>query len=151
MKNTKPKIFDMLNDLIDINDKTKIGYETAAQNVLDLNIRDFFLHISFEREDYSRELWHLLKNLDNELIDSLSYSICPQYSWGNFINSPLYQNLQPLLYSCAMEDNIAINLYTKTLSEDFLNKNIRSVISSQLNGIYNCLKFLFNPANFHLA
>ena len=142
MNNAGEKIIATLNHLTSIAEDGKNGYEKAAQNADDVNMKDLFLRFGHQRTAYSQELRALIKNMGGIAGSYNGIAGSIHRGWIDIKSAVLPENTSAIIYSCAVGEAAAIRAYTEALNSEYITGNIRSVISGQLSGIHAALKII---------
>ncbi|MEP7319262.1 MAG: PA2169 family four-helix-bundle protein [Panacibacter sp.] len=144
MNNANEKIIETLNHLAGLAEDGKNGYEKAAQNTDDVNLKDLFLRLSHERTTYLQELQGLLQNLGSTTWSYHGIPASIHRRWIDIKAAVLPASINAMIYSCATGDSVALKVYQYALNKEHITGNIRSTISGQHSGIRASLDMLRN-------
>ncbi|MDZ4758944.1 MAG: PA2169 family four-helix-bundle protein [Bacteroidota bacterium] len=139
MENPNQKIIDKLNHFIAIAEDGKIGYENAAKDVKDNQMKAIFEKYSKQRSGYIEELQKQVHHLGSAAEDSggpvgLLHRVLMD------IKSVLTSgDKNAIINACITGEEAAVKHYTDTLEETLFPDNIRAMIQKQLSGIHQAL------------
>lgn len=143
MENTDQPIINKLHHLIDIAEDGKYGYENAAKDITDDQLRAIFTNYSAERKEYVRILQEQVKNLGGETNTDKGGPLGSIHrAWMDFKTLVTGGDRDPILKACITGEEAAIRGYKTAIDEDYITGATMQIVASQCVGIENALAVL---------
>ena len=140
MENNKEYTIDKLNHLIAIAEDGKEGYENAAKNINDKNIKSSFMLLSQDRAQYATQLRRQVYQLTGEaetkgggpagLLHRVWMDVKSVFTSGDE---------EAIMNACITGEEAAVAAYKELLSDDKIAASHKVVIVEQLHGIEQAL------------
>jgi uncharacterized protein (TIGR02284 family) len=127
----------VLNDLVIINNERIKGYETAAKETDDIELKDLFNSMATESQKYKSELINTIIGLDGEPKEGTSASSKIYQVWMDLKSALTKGNKKVILSSCEFGEDAALQAYKEALESDDLSSTSRSIITNQKNSLQN--------------
>jgi uncharacterized protein (TIGR02284 family) len=118
MTESNTDFYSLLNSLIQTSKDGQEGFLTAAQNVGDFDLKEFFNEVSLQRAKFAGELQteaHLLGNTNPEYASSVSGTL--HRGWMNIQAVVTGRDRHSILSSCEEGEDAAIRAYKTALAE----------------------------------
>ncbi len=136
MENNNKKLVDKLNHLISIANDGKYGYKTAAEEVDDVTLKQLFTQYSAERETYAEELKRRVASLGNSSDEEGGGPLGALHrTWIDLKSTLTSGDREAILKACVTGEEAAVKAYRKAIDEDYIDSNIRQVLTTQLSGV----------------
>ena len=135
MENNNKKLIDKLNHLISIANDGKFGYETAAEDVKDVTLKQLFMQYSAEREAYAEELKSRVASLGGSPDEGGGPLGALHRTWIDLKSTLTSGDREAILKACVTGEEAAVKAYKEALDEDYINSNIWQIITTQLSSV----------------
>jgi uncharacterized protein (TIGR02284 family) len=140
MENNNSIIIEQLNNLIDMAEDGKEGYENASKDVKDVKAKTSFLLFAEQRSTYSKQLKELVFQLKGEAADNGGDAKGSLHRiWMDFKAIFTAGNTEAIINACITGEEAAIKEYQLVLDDDVIPQHMRVVIGEQLIGIQQTL------------
>ncbi len=135
MENNNEKLIDKLNHLISIANDGKYGYQTAAEDIEDVMLKQLFMQYSAEREAYAEELKSRVASFGNSSDEGGGPLGALHRTWIDLKSTLTSGDREAILKACVTGEEAAVKAYREALDEECFDSTIRQVITTQLSGI----------------
>ena len=135
MENNNKKITDKLNHLISIANDGKYGYKTAAEDVEDVTLKQLFMQYSTEREAYAEELKSRVASFGNSSDEGGGPLGALHRTWIDLKSTIISGDREAILKACITGEEAAVKAYKEVLDDNYIDSNIRQIITTQLSGV----------------
>jgi uncharacterized protein (TIGR02284 family) len=144
MESTNQKIISKLNHLIAIAEDGKYGYETAAADIKDNDLKNNFLQFAKERTWYATQLKQQVSALGGVPKTGDGPLGVLHRTWIDLKASLTSRNQEAIINACITGEETAIKEFNEALKENYIqnSSNVKSILSEQLLGIENALDVL---------
>jgi len=135
---TNEKTYDVLNDLIQINNDRIEGYERAAKETAseDSDLRSLFLSMASESRRYANELTQYVSQAGKEPAEGTTGSGKIYRAWMDVKATFTGKDRKAILASCEYGEDAAQKAYDEALSTDAeLPTEIRQLITEQKSSL----------------
>ena len=135
---TSEKTYEVLNDLIQINNDRIEGYERAAKETAseDSDLRSLFLSMASESRRYVNELTQYVSQAGKEPADGTTASGKIYRAWMDVKATFTGKNRKAILASCEFGEDAAQKAYDEALATDAeLPTEIRQLITDQKSNL----------------
>jgi len=135
---TNEKTYDVLNDLIQINNDRIEGYERAAKETAseDSDLRSLFLSMASESRRYANELTRYVSQAGEEPADGTTGSGKIYRAWMDVKGTFTGKDRKAILASCEYGEDAAQKAYDEALKTDAeLPTEIRQLITDQKSSL----------------
>jgi len=135
---TSEKTYEVLNDLIQINNDRIEGYERAAKETAseDADLRSLFLSMASESRRYVNELTQYVSRAGEEPADGTTGSGKIYRAWMDVKAAFTGKNRKAILASCEFGEDAAQKAYDEALKSDAeLPVEIRQLITDQKSSL----------------
>ncbi|MBV8780007.1 MAG: PA2169 family four-helix-bundle protein [Phycisphaerae bacterium] len=122
-----------LNSLIETLEDGKMGFETAAGNVKDANIRSTFNEFAMQRARMASELQAEVRKLGGEAQKSGSVAAAAHRGWIN-IKSALGGGEKAILDEAERGEDVAVHAYEKAMKEK-LSPDVSTLVNRQFTEV----------------
>jgi uncharacterized protein (TIGR02284 family) len=129
------KTIDVLNGLIETCRDGQEGFQEAADNIKDPDLKQFFANASIERARFVGELQQEARALGGDPDDSSSVAGALHRAWIDIKGTFTGRDDQSILSECERGEDSAVKTYREALSGEDLPVNIRTVIENQFADI----------------
>ena len=126
---------ETLNDLIRINNDRVSGYNKAALQTEDNNLRTEFKEMSEQSRQFASELRGLVNEEGKEPAEGTTVSGKIYRTWMDVKATFAGKDRKSLLSSCEFGEDAAQRAYVSALKEDDVAPGIRNTIQSQQNSL----------------
>jgi uncharacterized protein (TIGR02284 family) len=126
MRNT-----EVLNDLIRINHDRVEGYEKAAAQTSEEDLRSIFSNMSNQSRQFANELERVVKQEGSDPADDTTVRGKIYRTWMDVKATFGGDDRKGILASCEFGEDAAQNAYRSALKEDDLDAPVRTMIESQ--------------------
>jgi|ERR1051326_2563745 uncharacterized protein (TIGR02284 family) len=125
-------IVTALNDLIEINNDRIEGYNTAAKEVEDTDLKDLFQNLSSDSRKFKDELRPLLIKHDGKNIEHGTTTSGKMYRvWMDIKSALTGKDRKAILSSCEFGEDSALETYDKVLKDNELPSDVRNIVEKQ--------------------
>ncbi len=135
MENNNKKLIAKLNHLISIANDGKYGYKTAAEDVEDVTLKQLFMQYSAEREIYAEELKSRVASFGSSPDDGGGPLGTLHRTWIDIKSTLTSKDREAILKACVTGEEAAVNAYREALDEEYIDSNVRQIITTQLSGV----------------
>jgi uncharacterized protein (TIGR02284 family) len=139
MENKNVEIINKLNHLIAIAEDGRLGYENAADDVKDENMKNLFLRFSNQRAGYISDLRSQITSLGGDPEDKGGPLGAIHRVWIDLKSTFRSGDKNAIINACITGEQAAISAYEGALKEDYIIGQARTVIGEQLKGIQQAL------------
>ncbi len=131
---TQNEIISGVDDLIEVCNERKEGYEKAAENVKDLNMKILFEKYAQQSFMFSQELLHFTdKNTAKEI--GTRFIADSWRVWMDIKSALTNRSEKAILEACIAVEEVAIRNYKEVLEDNNLTNDIRNIVEKQLSKI----------------
>jgi uncharacterized protein (TIGR02284 family) len=131
METKEEKSISVLNDLVIINNDRVEGYERAAKETEDSELKDVFNSMANESRKHKAELLSEVVELDGEPKEGTSTSGKFYRVWMDVKAALAGKDRKAILASCEFGEDAALGAYRDALKSDELSSDCRTIISKQ--------------------
>lgn len=124
------RVIDTLNNLIETCKDGQNGFETAAENIQDANIRSLFEEFAQERADFVAELQNEVRRLGGDPEKAGSAIASVHRGWINLKSAITGSSDHAILAECERGEDAAVDNYEDALREP-LPMEIRDLVHQQ--------------------
>lgn len=135
VKETRGEVFDQLNKLLTRNHDAEKGYQEAAENVKDAELKSLFLTQSRQRGEFAMELDREVKTLGGEPDSGTSLASDLHRAWINVKSTFASNDDKATVQECQRGDQEALDSYTSVLQETDLIASTRELLLRQKQSI----------------
>ena len=135
VKETRGEILDQLNSLLTINHDAEKGYQEAAENVKDNELKSLFLVQSRQRNEFAQEIEREIKTLGGDPSTGTSLSADLHRAWINIKSTFTSDDDKATVKECHRGDQEALNTYNAVLQETDLVASTRELLLRQKQSI----------------
>jgi uncharacterized protein (TIGR02284 family) len=128
---TNEKIVDLLNQLVQINNDRIEGYERAAKETTDLELKSLFTSMASNSRLLKSELSSEVTNRGEKPTESTTNSGKVFRVWMDFKASLTGKDQKAILNSCEFGEDSALETYDSVLKSDDLPQNLKQLIINQ--------------------
>lgn len=135
MENKNEKYASALNKLLEINNDRIEGYERAADETEDDNLRAMFLQFCTQSRQYRSQLEILVRELGEEPQEGTTASGKLYRAWMDLKAALAGKDKKAILSSCEYGEDVAKDAYEEFLEDDDVRdipERIRSIVQNQL-------------------
>lgn len=135
VKETRSEILDQLNRLLTRNHDAEKGYQEAADNVNDNELKSLFLAQSRQRSEYAQEIDREIRALGGEPDNGTSLAADLHRAWINIKSTFASNDDKATVQECHRGDQEALNDYNAVLQETDLVASTRELLLRQKQSI----------------
>ena len=135
VKETRGEILDALNKLLTRSHDAEKGYQEAADNVTDAELKSLFLTQSRQRAEYAMELDREIRTLGGDPDNGTSLASDLHRAWINIKSALSSNDDKATVEECKRGDQEALNDYTTVLQETDLVASTRKLLLHQKESI----------------
>ncbi|OIN58061.1 ferritin-like domain-containing protein [Arsenicibacter rosenii] len=135
VKETRGEILDALNKLLTRSHDAEKGYQEAAENAKDAELKSLFLAQSRQRSEYAMELDREVRALGGDPDNSTSVLSDLHRAWINIKSAFASDDDKATVEECKRGDQEALNDYTAVLQETDLAASTRELLLRQKESI----------------
>jgi len=140
MENRNQNTTEKINNLIDIAEDGKEGYENAAKDVKDSNMKSSFLLFAQERSTYSSQLREIVNQLQGEAEEHGGDSAGSMHRvWMDLKSIFTGGDTDAIINACITGEEAAVKEYNLVLNDASISESYKPLIMAQLNGIEQAL------------
>jgi uncharacterized protein (TIGR02284 family) len=143
---TNEKLISQLNNLVEINNDRIQGYERAASETEDSDLKSLFTKMAGHSRNYKTELSKEVTSLGGKPSEGTKNSGKIFRAWMDMKAALTGKNRKEILKSCEFGEDAALEVYDEVLNADVvLSGSIRKMIMDQKNEIqqdHNTIKTL---------
>lgn len=135
MARTNEDSISVLNDLIETLKDGQQGYQTAAEDVKDSQLKDLFQQYSKQRTEYIAELRKEIVRLGGDPESGGSVSGAMHRGWIDIKSAVTDRDDHAILSECERGEDVAVDNYKDALNDEELDNSYKAIISRQYDGI----------------
>ena len=135
VKETRSEILDQLNKLLTRNHDAEKGYQEAAENVKDNELKTLFLAQSRQRSEFAQEIEREIRTLGGEPDNSTSLASNLHRAWINIKSTFASNDDKATVQECHRGDQEALDNYNEVLQETDLVASTRELLLRQKQSI----------------
>ena len=135
VKATRGEILDQLSQLLTLSHDAEKGYQEAADNVDDNELKTLFLAQSKQRGEFAAELDREVRSLGGEPADNTSIAADLHRAWINIKSVFSTNDDKAVVQECHRGDQAALNTYNSVLQETDLVASTREMLLRQKQSI----------------
>lgn len=135
VKDTRGQILDQLNKLLTDTRDGERGYQEAAENVKDAELKSLFLAQSRQRGEFALELDREIRTLGGEPDNGTSIAADLHRAWINVKSTFASNDDKATVQECQRGDQEALDNYTSVLQETDLAASTRDLLLRQKQSI----------------
>ena len=135
VKETKGEILDQVNKLLTRNRDAEKGYQEAAENVKDAELKSLFLAQSRQRGEFALELDREVRALGGEPDNGTSLASDLHRAWINVKSTFASNDDKATVQECQRGDQEALDSYNSVLQETDLVASTRELLLRQKQSI----------------
>jgi len=140
MENNNQITNEKLNGLIDITEDGKEGYENAAKDLKDNEVKNSFLLFAEQRSAYTSQLRELVHKLNGEAShDGGDAKGSLHRVWMNLKATFTSGDTEAIINACITGEEAAVKEYKSVLNDPLILESCKPIIRTQLNGIEQTL------------
>jgi uncharacterized protein (TIGR02284 family) len=132
---TRGEVLDQLNDLLTISHDAQEGYQEAAENVKDTELKSLFLTQARQRTEFGAELASEIRTLGGDADKGTSIASNLHRAWINIKATFAPDDDKATTQECKRGDQTALDTYNRVLAETDLTASTREVLLRQKNAI----------------
>lgn len=152
MENKNEKIVTLLNGLIEINNDRIKGYEKAANEVEESDLRMLFTEFATESRKYRGELISEVVSNGGTPAEGTTTVGKFYHAWMDIKAAVTGKDTKAIISSCEFGEDAAMEAYDDALKSEDINTSVSAVVSAQRNRIkdaHNKIKMLRDTADVH--
>jgi uncharacterized protein (TIGR02284 family) len=134
MKIETTETIDLLNNLIEICKDGQHGFNTAAEDAKDPELRNIFRRYAAQRADFARELRELVRSLGGDPEKSSSLTGALHRGWINLKSALSTNEPHAVLAEAERGEDAAVEAY-RDASEQIYDPTARDLISRQFTAV----------------
>ena len=134
MESIQETVIEQLNHLITMAEDGKAGYETAAKDVEEVELKNLFLNLAQERALYTRQL-QLQVNMLNGNAENSGGPVGAIHRLWMDVKSTFMSDKETILNACITGEEAAIGAYKSVLTNTTLSESVRQLLTEQIWGI----------------
>jgi len=149
METTEKKSVKLLNALVVINNDRIEGYERAAKETEDGDLKNIFTSMANESHKYKAELLAQVIGLDGEPAEGTTNSGKIFRAWMDVKAALTGKDRKAILSSCEFGEDAALEVYNEALESDELTGEARTIVTAQKESIlrsHNAIKAMRDSA-----
>ncbi|MBC3786399.1 ferritin-like domain-containing protein [Spirosoma utsteinense] len=135
VKDTRGEVLDQLNKLLTRNHDAEKGYQEAAENVKDTELKSLFLAQSRQRGEFAAELDREIRSLGGESDNGTSLAADLHRAWINIKSTFASDDDKATVQECQRGDKDALENYNSVLQETDLVASTRELLLRQKQSI----------------
>lgn len=135
IKETRDEILDQLNRLLIRNHDAEKGYQEAAENAKDTELKSLFLAQSRQRGEFATEVDREIRALGGEPDNGTSLAADLHRAWINIKSTFTSDDDKATVQECHRGDQEALNDYNAVLQETDLAASTRELLLRQKQSI----------------
>lgn len=135
VKATRGEILDQLNKLLTSNRDAEKGYQEAAENVKDAELKSLFLAQSRQRGEFAMELDREVRTLGGEPDNGTSLASDLHRAWINVKSTFASSDDKAVAQECQRGDQQALDNYNSVLQETDLVASTRELLLRQKQSV----------------
>lgn len=147
MSDSNDKAIERLNHLVAIANDGKYGYENAAEDVMDITLKEMFRQYSLERARYADDLKKEVGKLGGSPDSGGGPLGALHRTWMDIKSTITAGDREGILKTCITGEEAAVKAYTEALEEAYITGNTKQLISQQLSGIQFALNSIRSLAD----
>jgi len=135
VKETRGEILDQLNRLLTLNHDAEKGYQEAAENAKDNELKSLFLTQSRQRGEFGQEIDREIRTLGGEPDNGTSLAADMHRAWINLKSTFSSDDDKATVEECHRGDKEALENYNAVLQETDLVASTRELLLRQKQSI----------------
>jgi len=135
VKETRGEVLDQINKLLTRNRDAEKGYQEAAENVKDAELKSLFLAQSRQRGEFAVELEREVRTLGGEPDNGTSLASDLHRAWINVKSTFASNDDKATVQECQRGDQEALDNYNSVLQETDLVASTRELLLRQKQSI----------------
>jgi uncharacterized protein (TIGR02284 family) len=135
METTSKKTVSLINDLIVINHDRIEGYERAAKETDDAQLKSLFTHMADESRQFKNELVREVVNQGGSPAEGTTTSGKVYRAWMDIKAALTGKDRKAIIASCEFGEDAALEAYEDVLKSSELPVDCRNVISRQKSSL----------------
>lgn len=135
VKETRGEVLDQLNKLLTRSHDAEKGYQEAADNVKDNELKSLFLAQSRQRGEFAAEIDREIRALGGEPDNGTSLAADLHRAWINIKSTVASNDNKATVQECQRGDQDALENYTAVLQETDLVASTRELLLRQKQSI----------------
>jgi uncharacterized protein (TIGR02284 family) len=135
VKQTRGEILDALNTLLTRSRDAEEGYQEAAENAKDVELKNLFLAQSRQRSEYATELEREIRTLGGDPDTSTSLLSDLHRTWINIKSAFSSDDDKATVQECQRGDKEALDDYNSVLQQTDLAASTRELLLQQKQSI----------------
>jgi uncharacterized protein (TIGR02284 family) len=135
VKETRGEILDQLNKLLTTSRDAEKGYQEAAENVKDAELKSLFLAQSRQRGEFAMELEREVRTLGGEPDNGTSLASDLHRAWINVKSTFANDDDKATVQECQRGDQEALDNYNSVLQETDLVASTRELLLRQKQSV----------------
>lgn len=135
VKETRGEILDQLSRLLTLSHDAEKGYQEAAENVKDNELKSLFLAQSRQRSEFAIALDREIRTLGGEPDNGTSLTADLHRAWINIKSTFASDDDKATVQECHRGDQEALNTYNAVLQETDLVASTRELLLQQKQSI----------------
>lgn len=135
METTSKKTVSLINDLIVINHDRIEGYERAAKETDDPQLKSLFTHMADESRQFKNELVREVVNKGGSPAEGTSTSGKVYRAWMDIKAALTGKDRKAIIASCEFGEDAALEAYEDVLKSDELTSESKSMIMRQKSSL----------------
>ena len=135
VKETRGEILDQLNKLLTTSRDAEKGYQEAAENVKDAELKSLFLAQSRQRGEFAMELEREVRTLGGEPDNGTSLASDLHRAWINVKSTFANDDDKATVQECKRGDQEALDNYNSVLQETDLVASTRELLLRQKQSV----------------
>ena len=140
MENNNSKVIDKLDHLISIAEDGEKGYENAAKDVEDYEMKNLFSRLSHERSSYVRQLKAQVGTYGERIEKGNGGPLGAVHRVLMDLSSVFTSgDKDAIIKACLTGEDAALKNYKEALEETYISGKEREILSEQYIGIQNAI------------
>ncbi|QJW89056.1 PA2169 family four-helix-bundle protein [Spirosoma taeanense] len=135
VKDTRGEILDQLNRLLTRSHDAEKGYQEAAENVKDTELKSLFLTQARQRSEFAMEIDREVRTLGGDPDNGTSLAADLHRAWINVKSTFSSNDDKATVQECQRGDQEALNDYNAVLQETDLMASTRELLLRQKQSI----------------
>jgi uncharacterized protein (TIGR02284 family) len=135
VQQTRTEVLDQLNDLLTVSHDAKEGYEEAAENVKNTELKGLFMAQARQRAEFGSELATEIRTLGGDADKGTSIASNLHRAWINIKATLSSDDDKATTEECQRGDQSALESYDRVLAETDLGVSTRGLLLRQREAI----------------
>lgn len=132
METKEKESIKLLNDLVIINNDRIEGYETAAKETNDPELKGIFSSMANESRKFKAELVTEVNEMDGDVAEGTTNSGKIFRVWMDIKAALAQKERKAILTSCEFGEDAALETYRDILASDELSAECRNIVNRQM-------------------